>query len=53
LAVAARYNVQYLVLDQNYVEGLKSLYEQPQNYPRLEFLGTVKDARIFRIQARK
>ena len=51
LAVAERYGAQYLILEAGHVPvGLQSLYEQPDGYAGLRYLGEVEAARVFAIQ---
>src|SRR5450759_1766955 len=49
MAVARKYGASYLVLEQNTVDGLRGLFQNPQSLPGLEFLQTVDQAQIFRI----
>ncbi len=51
LAVARRYEAVYLVLEEGSIPAdLLSVYENPQDYPDLVFLGEVGTARIFLIR---
>ncbi len=49
LAVAQKFGVRYLVLEQNTVEGLLPLYRVPASQPGSQYLQTVDQAQIFRI----
>ncbi|MBN8655705.1 MAG: hypothetical protein J0M11_08210 [Anaerolineae bacterium] len=49
LQVAERYGIRYYAFEaQGRLEPLHDLYDNPQNYPQLEYLGEVDDTRIFR-----
>ncbi|MCB9110349.1 MAG: hypothetical protein H6634_03790 [Anaerolineales bacterium] len=50
LEVADRYHASYFLFDPHgKLEMLKDLFDNPQNYPRFEYLGEVDETRIFRI----
>jgi len=49
LEVGQRYNATYLLLDENYTDGLMSLYLYPENHPGLTYLSTVAGTHIFRL----
>jgi hypothetical protein len=49
LEVAERYDIKYFAFEaQGRLKPLKDVYDNPQNYPQLEYLGEVDDTRIFR-----
>ncbi|NWF65555.1 MAG: hypothetical protein HXY38_14760 [Chloroflexi bacterium] len=49
MEVAERYDIRYFAFEaQGRLDPLKDLYDHPQNYPQLEYLGEVNDTRIFR-----
>lgn len=49
LAVAERYGIRYFAFEaQGRLEPLRGLYDNPQRYDQLEFLGEVNETRIFR-----
>lgn len=49
LEVAERYDIRYYAFEaQGRLDLLKDLYDHPQNYPQIEYLGEVDDTRIFR-----
>ncbi|GAB4499333.1 MAG: hypothetical protein OHK003_14760 [Anaerolineales bacterium] len=49
LEVANRYNIRYYAFEANgKLKLIADLYDNPQNYPQLEYLGEVDDTRIFR-----
>lgn len=49
LAVAERYDIRYFAFQsQGKLKFLLDLYDNPQNYPQLEYLGDVDETRIFR-----
>jgi hypothetical protein len=51
LALAERYAARYLILEPGAIPaGILPLYESPQAYPGLVYLGEVEEARVFRIQ---
>lgn len=50
LEVAERYDAHYFAFEANgKLKPLAGLYDNPQNYPPLTYLGEVNDTRIFRI----
>ena len=49
MAVARKYGASYLVLEQNTVDGLRGLFQNPQSLAGLEFLRTIDQVHIFRI----
>jgi hypothetical protein len=49
LAVARRYGVQYVLLDQNIPEGLIPVYEQPEQAPGLVKVATIDKTILFRV----
>ena len=51
LAVAERYRASYFILEPGGVlEEYQGLYQQPESYVELNYLGEVADARVFAIQ---
>ncbi len=50
LAAAKKYHARYLVLENNTVKGLLSLYQSPIDLPGLKYVETVGQARIFEIK---
>lgn len=49
LEVAGRYGIRYYAFEaQGRLKPVADLYDNPQNYPQLEYLGDVDDTRIFR-----
>lgn len=49
LAAAQQYQADYLVLEENHVEGLDLLYENPQTDSHLKYLGAFGKAQFFKI----
>jgi len=50
LAVAERYDARYFAFEASgKLDPLKDVYDNPQNYPQLVYLGEVDETRIFRI----
>jgi hypothetical protein len=50
LAVAKRYDIHYFAFEaQGTLKPLRDLYDHPQAYDQLEYLGEVNDTRIFKI----
>ncbi|MEA4909857.1 MAG: hypothetical protein VB089_19700 [Anaerolineaceae bacterium] len=49
LAAAHHYGASYLILDQNYVQGLEELFRAPGDRPGLDYLGGRQDIYLFRI----
>ena len=50
LAVAKRYNAHYLILeDQGVYDEIKTIYDNPQQNPKFDYLGEVNGARLYRI----
>jgi hypothetical protein len=50
LAVAKRYDIHYFAFEaQGKLENLRDLYDHPEMYPEIEYLGEVNDTRIYRI----
>jgi len=47
LQVAKRYDVSYLILDENYVPALRELYLQPQNTKGLTFLVVIDQIAVY------
>jgi hypothetical protein len=45
---ANRYDAKYMILDKNYVDGLKELYEHPGDIQGLKYLDTIEGFRIYR-----
>lgn len=45
--VASKYNVTYLIIDQNHIQNFEMLYKIPQDYDNLIYLGSIKDYRVF------
>jgi hypothetical protein len=45
--VASKYNVNYLIIDQNHIQNFETLYKIPQDYDNLIYLGSIKDYRIY------
>ncbi len=51
LAVAGRYGASYAVLEESGMPaGLVDVYQNPQNYPMLSYLGDVDSAKIYGVQ---
>lgn len=51
LAVAGRYGAKYLVLEAgSFPAGLTPVYQNPDGWARLSYLGEVEEARVFAIQ---
>jgi hypothetical protein len=48
VSAADRYEIQYMILDKNYTRGLKGVYEKPQDYPGIQYLGSIQDVQIYR-----
>ncbi len=49
-AVARRYGASYLVLDENYVQGMADLYQRPRDVPGLKYLDTADGTHIFKVE---
>jgi hypothetical protein len=50
IQLAERYDIEYFVFqEQGAVDSLRGLYENPQSYKQLQYLGEVNEIRIFRI----
>lgn len=49
-SLAVRYHARYLMIDENSPEGLRFLYENPQDSQRMDYLASLKDTRIYRIR---
>ncbi|GAB1471228.1 hypothetical protein MASR2M66_21060 [Chloroflexota bacterium] len=50
LAVAERYDARFFAFEASgKIELLKDVYDNPQNYPQLVYLGEIDETRIFRI----
>ena len=50
LAVAERYSIHYFAFEaQGRLKPLRDVYDHPQAYDQLEFLGEVNGTRIFKI----
>lgn len=50
LDVAEKYNAKYFIFEaRGKLDPIKDVYDHPQNYPQLEYLGEVDETRIFRI----
>ncbi len=47
--LAVRYRARYLIIDENSPEGLRFLYENPQDRQRMDYLTSLGDTRIYRI----
>lgn len=50
LVVARRYGARYLLLEKNHPQGLSDLYKHPIDLPGLDFLLTVENTHIFRVE---
>jgi hypothetical protein len=50
VAAAHKYGAKYLVLEQNTVVGLQALYKAPTSLHGLQYLKTIDEAAIFRIE---
>jgi hypothetical protein len=51
LALARRYGAQYLILEQGSItKGLMDVYDHPEDFPGLVYLGEVEGARVFELQ---
>jgi len=48
LQAGKKYGVSYLVLDENYPEGLKDLYTNPRDQPGLNYLDSIEQMQIYR-----
>jgi hypothetical protein len=46
-SAANKFNAGFLVLDQNYPQGLKDFYDNPGYTPGMNYLGTIADMRIY------
>ena len=49
LLAADKYNASYLILDENYPQGLSEIYKFPRDFPELNYIGMVKDMQLFLI----
>lgn len=47
MQAAARYRPDYLILDANNAKALGDLYQEPQDYPGLNYLGAFQDFQIY------
>ena len=50
MLAAEKYLASYLVLDQNYPQGLKEIYRYPENHTGLRYLDTVVNMQIYLIE---
>ncbi|NPV57043.1 MAG: hypothetical protein HPY76_10300 [Anaerolineae bacterium] len=48
LEVADIYEAELLIIEENHVNGLDDLYENPRDLPGLDYIGNLTDAKIFR-----
>jgi hypothetical protein len=48
LEVADIYEAELLIIEENHVNGLDDLYENPRDLPVLDYIGNLTDAKIFR-----
>jgi len=49
LNLMQHYNVSYLILEIDQIQGEQSIYDQPGNQPGLDYLGTIEKTHIFRV----
>lgn len=45
---AKKYHAEYLILDKNYPQGLKNLYDNPEDQDNLEYITTIHAIHIFK-----
>lgn len=50
MRAAEKYMARYLVLDQNYPQGLEEIYREPDNYPGLRYLETIAEMHIYLLE---
>jgi len=50
LRAAEKYDARLLILDQNYPQGLKEIYQEPGDYPGLRYLETIADMHIYIVE---
>jgi len=49
LAVAHRYQIEYVILENNHPQGLRELFMQPDGFPELELIWSDGSTHIFRV----
>jgi hypothetical protein len=49
LAAAEKYHAQWLMLDENYPQGMKDLYHTPRDWPGLRYVETFGQTQLFKI----
>ena len=47
LGAAERFHPSYLVIDENFPQGLENLYREPREYAGLTYLGPVLDMQVY------
>ena len=47
LGAAERFHPSYLVIDENFPQGLENLYREPGEYAGLTYLGPVLDMQVY------
>jgi hypothetical protein len=52
LVAAEKYEVDYLVLEKNHPPQLKAVYQNPEAYPQLTYLGTTAEIHFFSLKER-
>ncbi len=49
LLTAEKYKASYLILDENYPQGLSEMYHYPRDVPGVSYMGTVEEMQIYLI----
>lgn len=50
LRAADDYNVEYVILDENHPKSLSQLFDNPDNQPGLDYLGTIENVHYFKVE---
>lgn len=49
-SAADKFEVSYLVVDENFAQGLDALYQEPGDYPQLRYLGSSASMQVYRLE---
>lgn len=50
LRAAEKYQARYMILDQNYPQGLEDIYREPGNYPGMQYLETIAYMHVYMLE---
>jgi hypothetical protein len=50
LGAANVYQARYIVIDEDYSQGLEALYREPRDYPRIAYLESILDMNIYQVE---